>query len=42
MGIADLNSGGIFTIALRYAFVTTSLEIAGVGKIDGVGNLSGN
>ena len=42
MGIADLNACGIFTIALCHALITTSLEIAGVGKVDGIRNLSRN
>ena len=42
MGIAYLNASGIFSLAFLHAFAAAALEIAGVGKIDGVGNLSRN
>ena len=42
MSVTDLNATRIFTLARLNTSVTTPLEIAGVGEIDGVGNLSGN
>ena len=42
MSIADPDASGVFAITLLHAFVAASLEIAGVGKVDGVRHLSGN
>ncbi len=40
MRVANLDFGGIFTLASRHATFASVAEVAAVGKVDGVGNLS--
>ena len=38
--VANLDFGGIFALASRHAMFASVAEVAAVGKVDGVGNLS--
>ena len=42
MRVAHLNASRVFTATLSYALAASALEIAGVGEVDGVGNLPGD